>query len=71
MSFYKRLKEQNTSEVFFNALKAKLQVAQNRLKSDMMARSDTRQRHCMLSKIFIHFKSYIIESSAKLCLVFL
>ncbi|VDK72063.1 unnamed protein product [Litomosoides sigmodontis] len=45
MSFYKRLKEQNTSEVFFKALKTKLQVAQNRLKSDMMARSDARQRH--------------------------
>ncbi|VDK64075.1 unnamed protein product, partial [Onchocerca ochengi] len=45
MSFYNRLKEQNTSEPFFNALKTKLQVAQNRLKSDMMACNDSRQRH--------------------------
>uniref|UniRef100_A0A158Q836 Inositol 1,4,5-trisphosphate receptor n=1 Tax=Elaeophora elaphi TaxID=1147741 RepID=A0A158Q836_9BILA len=51
MSFYNRLKEQNTSEAFFNALKTKLQAAQNRLKSDMMTCSDSRQRHCMLSKI--------------------
>ncbi|CAG9538689.1 unnamed protein product [Cercopithifilaria johnstoni] len=45
MSFYTRLKEQNLSEAFFNALKTKLQVAQNRLKSDMMACNDSRQRH--------------------------
>ncbi|KAL3982635.1 RIH domain family protein [Acanthocheilonema viteae] len=45
MSFYNRLKEQNTSDAFFNALKTKLQVAQNRLKSDMMACNDSRQRH--------------------------
>lgn len=51
MSFYNRLKEQNTSETFFNALKTKLQIAQNRLKSDMMACNDSRQRHCMLYKI--------------------
>ncbi|EJW87947.1 inositol 1,4,5-trisphosphate receptor type 3 [Wuchereria bancrofti] len=45
MSFYNRLKEQDTSEPFFNALKTKLQVAQNRLRSDMMVCNDSRQRH--------------------------
>lgn len=44
MSFYNRLKRRNVSEPFFNALKTKLQMAQNRLKSDMMACSDPRQR---------------------------
>ncbi|VDO35707.1 unnamed protein product, partial [Onchocerca flexuosa] len=51
MSFYNRLKEQNTSEPFFNALKTKLQVAQNRLKSDMMACSDSRQRHSVSNSV--------------------
>uniref|UniRef100_A0A915PLW3 Inositol 1,4,5-trisphosphate receptor n=1 Tax=Setaria digitata TaxID=48799 RepID=A0A915PLW3_9BILA len=45
MSFYYRLKERNISEPFFNALKTKLQVAQNRLKCDMMACNDSRRRH--------------------------
>ncbi|EJD74264.1 cation channel family protein [Loa loa] len=52
MSFYNRLKEQDTSEPFFNALKTKLQIAQNKLRSDMMACNDSRQRHCMLLQIF-------------------
>uniref|UniRef100_A0A915CC30 Inositol 1,4,5-trisphosphate receptor n=2 Tax=Parascaris univalens TaxID=6257 RepID=A0A915CC30_PARUN len=44
MSFYNRLKKRNVSEPFFKALKTKLQVAQNRLKSDMMACNDLRQK---------------------------
>lgn len=44
MSFYNRLKRRNVSEPFFKAIKTKLQVAQNRLKSDMMACNDPRQR---------------------------
>ncbi|VDK41879.1 unnamed protein product [Anisakis simplex] len=43
-SFYNRLRKRNVSEPFFKALKTKLQVAQNRLKSDMMACSDLRQK---------------------------
>uniref|UniRef100_A0A1I8EE46 Inositol 1,4,5-trisphosphate receptor n=1 Tax=Wuchereria bancrofti TaxID=6293 RepID=A0A1I8EE46_WUCBA len=51
MSFYNRLKEQDTSEPFFNALKTKLQVAQNRLRSDMMVCNDSRQRHCSVNSL--------------------
>uniref|UniRef100_A0AAF5RY03 Inositol 1,4,5-trisphosphate receptor n=5 Tax=Wuchereria bancrofti TaxID=6293 RepID=A0AAF5RY03_WUCBA len=51
MSFYNRLKEQDTSEPFFNALKTKLQVAQNRLRSDMMVCNDSRQRHSISNSV--------------------
>lgn len=49
MSFYNRLKRRNVCEPFFSALKTKLQMAQNRLKSDMMACSDPKQRGIALS----------------------
>ncbi|VDM97439.1 unnamed protein product [Thelazia callipaeda] len=51
MSFYNHLIERTVSEPFFNALKTKLQIAQNKLKSDLMACNDLRPPSVMNSPL--------------------
>jgi hypothetical protein len=45
MTFYKRLRKRGVAEVFFKVFITKLQVAQNRLKSDMLSGTETRPKN--------------------------